>query len=181
LNAPRSDRRWMECLIERVVSYTPEFRSCNFSADAKDLLQKVRHNDRYRISLLSILALSQTRLKPPRIYPQDQKAPLLFHNVRFLLVSFPHNNWYNLDIRDWQTMITQPRPLPWSPHFVPCEARHPHGIPHASVQEASDTEVSTCAASPSSSPEPNVAAPWAKVGVRRAYIRLCSLYRYRRP
>lgn len=41
LNVPRKDRRWMECLTERVVFDDLDFRGCNFSYDARDLLQKV--------------------------------------------------------------------------------------------------------------------------------------------
>ena len=69
-------------MIERVVSYTPEFRSCNFSAEAKDLLQKVRRRSNFhRISHLDILALSKNCHKSPHIYSQDQKAHFLFYNV----------------------------------------------------------------------------------------------------
>lgn len=70
-------------MIERVASYTPEFRSCNFSAEAKDLLQKVRHHNLPSDKLLKLdmLALGKKCHISPHIYSQDQKAPFLFHNV----------------------------------------------------------------------------------------------------
>lgn len=41
LNLPRKDRRWMECLTERVVFDDLDFKSSNFSYDARDLLHKL--------------------------------------------------------------------------------------------------------------------------------------------
>lgn len=41
LNVPRKDRRWLECLTDRVVFDDLDFRGSNFSYDARDLLQKV--------------------------------------------------------------------------------------------------------------------------------------------
>jgi serine/threonine protein kinase len=51
LNVPRKDRRWMECLIERVVFDDLDFRSCNISYDARDLLQKVGAQYHHQTSL----------------------------------------------------------------------------------------------------------------------------------
>ncbi|KAI9452992.1 kinase-like domain-containing protein [Russula earlei] len=53
LNAPRNDRRWIKLQTQRVVTSDPEFRSCNFSADAKDILQKLLAKQ-FRKRLVSI-------------------------------------------------------------------------------------------------------------------------------
>jgi len=41
LNIPRKDRKWLDCLRDRVVYNDLDFRGFNFSYDARDLLQKL--------------------------------------------------------------------------------------------------------------------------------------------
>jgi len=162
LNAPRSDRRWMDYMIERVVSYTPEFRSCNFSAEAKDLLQK-------------LLAKSVTNRLTS--IPKIKKHPF-----------FSPIDWQAMITRS-RSSPRKPHLFPSERGLLHTpSSRHPpsHSILCTAEEDVSNSEISAHVTSPclcggrsdeNTSPD----ASLEKVATRKAYLSLFRSDRHHRP
>jgi len=156
LNVPRKDRRWLECLIERVVFDDLDFRSCNFSYDARDLLQKLLA--KHRPDRLT----SIREIKKHRYF-----STIDWNSLAALSCSAP---WKPHFVPSEPGSNPVPEPMILSP---------PHSSPYSSPRDDPYPDFSTRCASPCSGEsccvDTSLAVAWEKSRVCETCVRQCRL------
>jgi len=160
LNAPRNDERRLNRLTERVMNTTPAFTGSDFSADAKDLLQKLFATE------LQKRLISIGKIKNHRFFSAIDWQTMLTRSHR----------------SPWRPYFIPCEPGHRPQSLLPLQEIH--HIPSA-PEESAGQNTSTRATSLSSGTETsdNYTSPvaWEKVGTCEACLRLCRFGRNHCP
>ncbi|KAI0301913.1 kinase-like domain-containing protein [Multifurca ochricompacta] len=162
LNIPRKDPRWMECLTDRVMFDVPEFRSCYFPYEARDLLQKLLA--KHRPDRLT----SIREIKRHRFFSEID-----WHSLAKRTRSSP---W----IPHFVPSESKPLPIPTSNHLPP------HSSPYGTPEEDPYPDflahaTSPCIRTESHCTDTSLSIGWKKAGPCETCLRRCRLGHHHRP